>query len=993
MHGRKILLTAIFLVGFATGNYAARAKNETVGASCIQPTLRHNRTIDCTSSPNDTSLLELTCQPSTTVIDRNCSNAYATKRDWSVCSDGGGGKGDNCGWSSHVQITIDTCQERVNNVVQKPTSDCRIGDCDLDDANCLTFLVCGDSPLHLVFALDSSASQDCRRAKTFVAAVVRRLAVSATEVRLAAFTFDTMVRHEIDFQSDKTTFLEAVKSLQCTRGGTIISSALRRGRQLIGSRSPAALVLLSDGHTFFLDTSQTLKQAQLLRAANVTVFAVGVGQIYSAVMAGIASGDDLLISTVDYGKVQLFVGFVIGRLCRVSIDCVVSEWSDVSPCSSTCGWGIKRQNRVILVPPENDGLVCPARLTRSVSCLNINAGCPVDCVLGSWRDQGPCSRSCGSGGRRNQSRTIVVKAENGGQECLTDLQRRVPCNEGPCGGHVSRDCTLSNWTDISPCSVTCGNGFVSQARRIVIQSQFDGKKCLNQLRRTVPCFAAVCPVLCQTSNWINSSRCSVSCGDGFRLQSRTIIDKNQECQENLTRLVRCNDQPCSPIDCIMSTWTVFVPCTKSCGGGQQMRVRHVQQEPRFGGRKCSLQKISVSPCHVQPCTMCNNDPINIIFALDSSSAVRVADFGHLVEFCRSVVSEVDVGLEATLVAAVSFSFTSVTNFVFANYTTKSSLLDAIKRMTYRGGHPSLPIALSSALLLLTRWRRNVAATNVIFVVTSGKTQFSAYLPSVALKLRALPGTRVYFVGISDDVKYWSLFWVASRPLSKFKIAAENSSSLPRLGSRIGRSFCRPECSQWSQWAPHCRVVAVCDPKKKFGCWNYMYNEEIRTRTSQGNLTCTERIDRRSLSSGVPDVVRRKCCMQISGLNVCRLSYCSAGLTTCISFIPPSASHPCVQQNVFCSQVLIKNLTTGKRMILNIVAVSSNSVEDTHCLIDPKMSPQDSLICCWKQIAGSEVEFIPAECIVGHEVLSVWKDGLCKYQDSPNLIFLPSVCRA
>ncbi|MBY0263393.1 MAG: hypothetical protein K2Q20_13680, partial [Phycisphaerales bacterium] len=57
-------------------------------------------------------------------------------------------------------------------------------------------------------------------------------------------------------------------------------------------------------------------------------------------------------------------------------------------------------------------------------------GQPVDCVVSPWSDWSPCTRQCG-GGIEVRNRVIVTPASNGGQPC-PELQEARTCNTQPC---------------------------------------------------------------------------------------------------------------------------------------------------------------------------------------------------------------------------------------------------------------------------------------------------------------------------------------------------------------------------------------------------------------------------------------------------------------------------------------------------------------------------------------------------------------------------------
>ena len=77
----------------------------------------------------------------------------------------------------------------------------------------------------------------------------------------------------------------------------------------------------------------------------------------------------------------------------------------------------------------------------------------VDCVLGTWQDDGSCTQECG-GGMIHQIKPLLVAPAFNGASCHPEMERWVPCNEQPC----AIDCEWTLWSGWSPCSAACGDG-------------------------------------------------------------------------------------------------------------------------------------------------------------------------------------------------------------------------------------------------------------------------------------------------------------------------------------------------------------------------------------------------------------------------------------------------------------------------------------------------------------------------------------------------------
>merc|ERR1712183_642843 len=65
----------------------------------------------------------------------------------------------------------------------------------------------------------------------------------------------------------------------------------------------------------------------------------------------------------------------------------------------------------------------------------------------------------------------------------------------------------------------------------------------------------------------------------------------------------CEIQPCvRSVNCTWGDWHEWSGCTCSCGGGQHVRNRNINQSPRGYGKLCDPhQRSQVGPCNTQSC--------------------------------------------------------------------------------------------------------------------------------------------------------------------------------------------------------------------------------------------------------------------------------------------------------------------------------------------------------------------------------------------------------
>jgi len=164
------------------------------------------------------------------------------------------------------------------------------------------------------------------------------------------------------------------------------------------------------------------------------------------------------ISDILYGKmcalqkVRDSLQIAAGRT-ELPEDCQVTDW-DEGICSTTCGGGMKKLTRKVLLSPKG-GAACPP-LTLMLKCGE--TACPKDCDVSQWSGWSACSAPC-AGGIQERNRVVTSKPHGNGVACphLTDMQM---CNTEAC----TSDCELLQWTPWSTCSKACDGGMKKRSR-------------------------------------------------------------------------------------------------------------------------------------------------------------------------------------------------------------------------------------------------------------------------------------------------------------------------------------------------------------------------------------------------------------------------------------------------------------------------------------------------------------------------------------------------
>uniref|UniRef100_A0A3Q3WEJ1 Thrombospondin type-1 domain-containing protein 7A n=1 Tax=Mola mola TaxID=94237 RepID=A0A3Q3WEJ1_MOLML len=319
-------------------------------------------------------------------------------------------------------------------------------------------------------------------------------------------------------------------------------------------------------------------------------------------------------------------------------DCIVTPYSDWSPCPLTCKAGISLQlfqyrKRIIIQSPVNGGQDCPEVLNQKREC-DAPSVCQGyrwknhkwrRCQLVPWsvrQDSSGAQETCGPG---MQVRAVSCRKQDGGQVdielCLKYTSSMPPLTQ-PCQLPCQEDCQLSNWSKFSSCTADCIG--VRTRKRILIGKSKKRDQCRNHqmypLSETqyCPCNKYNAQPVGNWSDCVLPEGSGVEgqlgmkvqgdikeCGQGYRYQAMVCYDQDNRIVETS----RCNSHgyieeaciiPC-PSDCKLSEWSNWSRCSKSCGSGVKVRSKWLREKPYNGGRPCPKldhvnQVYEVVPC-------------------------------------------------------------------------------------------------------------------------------------------------------------------------------------------------------------------------------------------------------------------------------------------------------------------------------------------------------------------------------------------------------------
>ncbi|XP_028835225.1 thrombospondin, type I, domain containing 7Ab isoform X4 [Denticeps clupeoides] len=305
-------------------------------------------------------------------------------------------------------------------------------------------------------------------------------------------------------------------------------------------------------------------------------------------------------------------------------DCKLSEWSNWSRCSKSCGSGVKVRSKWLREKPYNGGRPCPkldhinqAQVYEVVPCVS-------DCSQYVWVAE-PWSmwkvssvdlkENCGEGVQTRKVR-CMLNTVDGPSDAVEDYlcdpeemplgtrEYRLPCPE---------DCVLSVWSSWTRCRMPCDGRADRERTAYAIRLPSGGRQCPETKQTEVCLLNKNC--YHYSYNITDWSTCQLSsnavCGSGLKTRMLDCVRSDGKsvdlkyCEElglekrwhmNASCTVEC------PVNCQLSDWSTWTECSHACGlEGRMWRTRTVIRASQGDGRPCPSQMEQWKPCPVRPC--------------------------------------------------------------------------------------------------------------------------------------------------------------------------------------------------------------------------------------------------------------------------------------------------------------------------------------------------------------------------------------------------------
>ena len=181
--------------------------------------------------------------------------------------------------------------------------------------------------------------------------------------------------------------------------------------------------------------------------------------------------------------------------------------------------------------------------------------------------------------------------------------------------------------------------------------------------------------------------------------------------------------------------------------------------------------------------------------LDSSGSVGNSNFQTVRQFVLDFVQGLNIGPNDTQVGVIVFSDFTTVAFNLNTYSSKDSVLNAVRNIQYIGGGTNTQSALDSLISqgFTTRWGARLSdgsVSRLAVVMTDGRSNSYSLTLSAARRVHSFePSIIVYAIGVTNNINNVELNAIASQPSYVSLISSFDSSLFDNLQQQQTYELC------------------------------------------------------------------------------------------------------------------------------------------------------------------------------------------------------------
>ncbi|XP_076610393.1 collagen alpha-1(XIV) chain isoform X2 [Chaetodon auriga] len=186
--------------------------------------------------------------------------------------------------------------------------------------------------------------------------------------------------------------------------------------------------------------------------------------------------------------------------------------------------------------------------------------------------------------------------------------------------------------------------------------------------------------------------------------------------------------------------------------------------------------------------VCKAAKADLVFLVDGSWSIGDENFLKIIRFLYSTTGALDrIGPDGTQVAIAQFSDDARTEFKLNSYSDKERLLDAINKISYKGGNTKTGRAIQHVKENIFTAEGGVrrGIPNVLVVLTDGRSQDDVNKVSKEMQME---GYIVFAIGFAD-ADYGELVSIASKPSDRHVFFVDDLDAFKKIEEKLVTFVC------------------------------------------------------------------------------------------------------------------------------------------------------------------------------------------------------------
>lgn len=184
-------------------------------------------------------------------------------------------------------------------------------------------------------------------------------------------------------------------------------------------------------------------------------------------------------------------------------------------------------------------------------------------------------------------------------------------------------------------------------------------------------------------------------------------------------------------------------------------------------------------------------PVDLVFALDTSGSVKVDGFELIKSFTKAIVEDFDIGVADTHVGVISFSEYAEAQIRLTETFDKKELFQMIDSLNYPGYRTAtddaLRVANAEFFTINGGGRQNVP--QVLILLNDGKCTICTEPVKDAAQRLKDRGIEIFTIGVTDSIEEQEMKDIASHPVSTHFFKVDQFEDLKNIVNDLRTRAC------------------------------------------------------------------------------------------------------------------------------------------------------------------------------------------------------------